>query len=96
MTTSDTPDLSITVYSKPNCSQCDATYRKLDKAGIEYTKVDFTKDPAATAFVMASGEMSAPVVVTADETWGGFRDGKLSDFIAKVAAAQANEVLVAA
>ena len=26
--------MSITVYSKPRCPQCDATYRALDKQGV--------------------------------------------------------------
>ncbi len=28
--------MNITVYTKPACVQCTATYRALDKAGIEY------------------------------------------------------------
>src|SRR5690606_35206648 len=32
--------VKVTVYSKPACVQCDATYRALDKKGIEYTVVD--------------------------------------------------------
>ena len=29
-------NMSITVYSKPRCPQCDATYRALDKQGVSY------------------------------------------------------------
>ena len=32
--------MTITVYTKPNCVQCKATFRALDKAGIDYTAVD--------------------------------------------------------
>ena len=37
--------MSITVYSKPACVQCVATYKALDKQGIDYRKVDITLDP---------------------------------------------------
>ena len=33
-------DMAITVYSKPNCVQCSATRRALDKAGLVYETVD--------------------------------------------------------
>ncbi|MEC8915996.1 MAG: glutaredoxin domain-containing protein, partial [Pseudomonadota bacterium] len=39
--------MSITIYSKPACVQCNATYRALDKQGIDYTVVDLTQDADA-------------------------------------------------
>ena len=47
--------MSITVYSKPMCVQCDATYRALDKQGLDYTKVDLTEDPSALEFIKGLG-----------------------------------------
>ena len=38
---------AVTVYTKPNCVQCKATFRALDKAGIDYTPVDITLDTDA-------------------------------------------------
>ena len=35
---------AITVYTKPACVQCNATFRALDKAGVDYAKVDITVD----------------------------------------------------
>jgi glutaredoxin-like protein NrdH len=32
----------ITVYTKPACMQCNATFRALDRAGITYTAIDIT------------------------------------------------------
>src|SRR5690349_21933047 len=32
--------MSITVYTKPACVQCNATYRALDKVGVDYQVVD--------------------------------------------------------
>jgi glutaredoxin-like protein NrdH len=45
----------ITVYTKPACVQCSAVFRALDKAGIEYRKVDISTDPDAREYLMALG-----------------------------------------
>lgn len=68
----------ITVYSKPACGQCTATYRALDATGIDYDIVDVTNDPAAVEYIKQLGYLQAPVVVTATEHWGGFRPDKIT------------------
>lgn len=55
--------MTITVYTKPQCVQCNATYKALDKAGLEYEIVDITEVPEARDYVMALGYLQAPVVV---------------------------------
>jgi glutaredoxin-like protein NrdH len=67
--------MALTVYSKPSCVQCTATYRALDAKGIAYTTVDVTTNPAALAYVTEElGYSAAPVVVASDEDhWSGFR-----------------------
>ncbi len=77
--------MSITVYSKPACVQCDATYRALDRKGVEYSVVDITQDAEALEMVRGLGYLLAPVVVAGDTHWSGFRP----DQIAAVAAQQA-------
>lgn len=67
----------VTVYAKPLCVQCDATKRALTKAGILYDLVDITEDDDARAKVKALGYVQAPVVITAEEHWGGFRPDKI-------------------
>lgn len=67
----------ITVYTKPNCVQCNATYKALDKQGIAYETVDITLDSEARDFVMALGYLQAPVVVAGDQHWAGFRPDKV-------------------
>jgi glutaredoxin-like protein NrdH len=69
--------MSITVYSKPACVQCNATYRALDKAGVDYTIVDISMDPAARDYVMALGHMQAPVVVAGSDHWSGYRPDRI-------------------
>lgn len=67
----------LTVYSKPACVQCNATYRALDKRGITYTTVDITSDVQALEHVKDLGYVQAPVVETADDHWSGFRPDKI-------------------
>lgn len=63
----------ITVYSKPACQSCRATYKYLDKAGLTYTKIDITKNPQAAEYVASLGYLSVPVVVAGGEHWSGLR-----------------------
>ena len=66
--------MPITIYTKPNCGQCDATKRRLDKRGLEYRSVDITEDAAAYEHILGLGYLQAPVVVVDDGThWSGFR-----------------------
>ncbi|MGP7815517.1 MULTISPECIES: glutaredoxin-like protein NrdH [Glutamicibacter] len=67
----------VTVYSKPSCVQCNATYRALDKKGVEYQTIDISKNAEALEYVRSLGYMQAPVVVTGQEHWSGFRPDKI-------------------
>ncbi len=78
--------MTITVYSKPMCVQCDATYRALDKQGLPYERVDLTQDPEALDFVQGLGYQQAPVVMAGDEHWSGYRPDRI-----KAAALAASE-----
>lgn len=69
--------MTITLYTKPDCVQCDATKRALDKAGLAYTTIDLTQDVAALELVQQWGYRSAPVVSAGDEHWSGFRPDKI-------------------
>ncbi|UXA08534.1 redoxin NrdH [Mycobacterium sp. SMC-2] len=69
--------MSITVYTKPACVQCSATFKALDKQGIGYEKVDITLDNEARDYVMALGYLQAPVVVAGDDHWSGFRPDRI-------------------
>lgn len=77
--------MAIAVYSKPSCVQCTATYRALDKQGIEYEVFDVSVDEKALAAVKDLGYMQAPVVVTEDDHWSGFRPDKISTLASRVA-----------
>ena len=74
---------SITVYTKPACVQCTATFRALDKAGISYEKIDVTQNAEAREYVMSLGYLAMPVVyVSPTEHWSGFRPDRLGSIAA--------------
>lgn len=69
--------MAITVYTKPACVQCNATYKALDKQGLTYEIVDITEVPEARDYVMALGYLQAPVVVAGNDHWSGFRPDRI-------------------
>ena len=77
--------MAITVYSKPNCFQCSATYRALDKAGLSYSTVDISADAEALARVKSLGYAQAPVVMVGADHWSGFRPERISSLASTVA-----------
>lgn len=79
--------MTITVYSKPRCPQCDATYRALDKQGLDYTSIDVTEDADALVYIKDLGYQQAPVVIAGDNHWSGFRPDRIKAVAAMVEAA---------
>lgn len=73
---------TITVYTKPSCVQCNATYKALDKAGIDYAIVDITTNEEARDYVIGLGYLQAPVVVTETDHWSGFRPDRIKSIAA--------------
>lgn len=87
--------MSITVYTKPACVQCNATYKALDKQGLSYEIVDITEVAEARDYVMALGYLQAPVVVVGGEHWSGFRPDRVRA-LAGVAQPAASDAAVSA
>ncbi|WP_067826669.1 redoxin NrdH [Nocardia inohanensis] len=79
--------MTITVYTKPACVQCNATYRALDKAGVAYEVIDISESPEARDYVMALGYLQAPVVVAGEDHWSGFRPDRIKALAESVAVA---------
>ena len=77
--------MAITVYTKPSCVQCTATYRALDSKGINYQVIDLGEDAEALVEAKALGYMQAPVVITEDEHWSGFRPDKIAELAGRLA-----------
>jgi glutaredoxin-like protein NrdH len=79
--------MTITVYSKPSCVQCDATHRALEKSGLAYEVVDITEDAAARDYVLSLGYLQAPVVVAGQDHWSGYRPDQIRALVVQAAAA---------
>jgi glutaredoxin-like protein NrdH len=65
--------MPVTVYTNPNCIQCDMTKKRLDQKGIAYNTIDLSQDEDSLAMVLDMGYRSAPVVIAGDESWSGFK-----------------------
>lgn len=64
----------VCLFTMPNCQQCIATKRRLDRNGTVYTLVDITEDPGAYDYVVGLGHKQAPIVVTdTGAHWSGYR-----------------------
>ncbi len=73
--------MTITVYTKPACVQCDATKRTLDKLGLEYNTIDATTDDAVYNMLVEKGFKAMPVVNAGDDWWAGFNPDKLNGLV---------------
>jgi glutaredoxin-like protein NrdH len=74
--------LTVTVYTKPGCPQCDATIRhlgklKLEHPDIEWKKVNLAEQPHAVKTVTDLGYSQVPVVVVGEDHWSGFRPDRI-------------------
>lgn len=77
--------ITVTVYSRPGCVQCNATYRTLGKAGIEYDVQDAMED-ANNALLHSLEIQQAPGVIIREnavvvDSWGGFRPDKIEELV---------------
>jgi glutaredoxin-like protein NrdH len=77
--------MTVTVYTKPSCVQCNATYRALDSKGIVYEVLDLSVDENALAQVKELGYLQAPVVITDEGHWSGFRPDKIDELASRLA-----------
>jgi len=77
--------MTVTVYTKPSCVQCTATYRALNAKGIEFEIFDVSVDDKALQTVKDLGYLQAPVVIVDGEHWSGFRPDKIDELAAKLA-----------
>ena len=76
--------IPVTVYTTPDCAQCNMTKRQFDKLGIIYTVVDLAQAPEKAAEFKEQGYLAAPIVTTDIKIWSGFKLPKirsLADYI---------------
>ena len=75
--------MTVTVYTLPDCVQCDRTKKYLDRAGTEYRVVDLSTSLDDYRAVKYLGYTQAPVVLAqyadgGETHWSGFRPDLLS------------------
>lgn len=68
----------VTVYTTPACGQCNLTKNWLTKNNVEFSTVDLSQSPESAEYVRELGYTSAPVVLTAQGSWSGFRPDLLA------------------
>ena len=82
--------MTVTVYTKPRCPQCDATKRQLDREGIAYRTIDIAATPGVLETLKAAGFRQAPVVVTSSgHAWAGYRPDLIRELAAEAAVVHA-------
>lgn len=76
--------LSITVYSKDRCPQCEMTKRRLNRRGVDFDEVNLSHDPRQLEELVSMGFQSAPVVIVEDnstgetvDAWAGFQVNRI-------------------
>lgn len=70
----------VTVYTLPNCVQCDQTKKLLESEGVDFNEVDLSQDQEARDKVRDHwGFFQAPVVDTLWDRWSGFNPSKIKE-----------------
>ena len=70
----------ITVYSKPNCMQCEFSKKYLNDKGVEFKDINVFEDDEALAMLRDQGFSQMPVV----DVNGEFHTGFQPNILAKV------------
>lgn len=69
--------MSVTVFSKNNCSQCEATKDLMKELNIAFDEINISEKPEYVPQLKNLGFRAAPVVVTPDGAWSGFDEAKV-------------------
>jgi glutaredoxin-like protein NrdH len=69
--------MTVPLWRKPGCVQCDQTEREFEKRGVIYQVKRLDRSPKAVERFIELGLLSAPIVETDDRRWSGFRLNKI-------------------
>lgn len=75
------------MFTKPQCQQCEATKRRLRDRGITFETVDLSENPATLTQLVQAGYRQAPVVITPDAAWSGYRPDLIDQLAGALATA---------
>jgi len=69
--------MSVLIYTKPNCVNCEKTKNEFKSLNISYDEIDITKDKEALMRIKQAGFREAPVIFTENDSWSGFNPEKI-------------------
>lgn len=78
--------MKVTVWTLPNCVQCEQTKKQFDKLGVTYEVKALQDDPEAIERFKqrTPALLSAPIVETDTSAWSGFRIDKIHSLANKL------------
>lgn len=73
--------MTVTIYTRPLCQPCRATKRMMQELEIEFEEVNLEdlSDFEIGVLIESFGAKEAPVVLTPDSHWSGFRPDKIKE-----------------
>jgi glutaredoxin-like protein NrdH len=78
--------VTIKIYGREDCVQCDFTMKQLERNGLSFTKIDIDQDEAGRKAVEASVSTRLPMVEVYDpadgkllDKWHGFKIDKIRE-----------------
>lgn len=69
--------MTVTLWTKAGCPQCDMTAKQFDQRGIIYRTKRLDRSPKAVERFKELGLLAAPIVETDRKRWSGFRLDKI-------------------
>jgi len=82
-------NMQVTIYSLPNCVQCNQTKKVFTTLGVEYAEVLLDENPEKAAEFLDKGYKAAPIVTAGNEIWSGFRLEKIQGVALQIRADKA-------
>lgn len=74
--------MEITVYTKNQCPQCEATKKFLDEHHITFKEINLNEHPEEVDTLIAEGFQQAPVVKTDDgRAFSGYQPDQLNKLL---------------
>ncbi|NLC55508.1 MAG: glutaredoxin family protein [Armatimonadetes bacterium] len=75
---------NITVYVRPNCTECDQVIRYLENRGLRFLVRDVERDPDAQGDLDSLGYTDVPVIFLDETAIVGFDTNRLDAHLAQV------------
>ena len=69
----------IKLYTKDNCVKCRLTRMKLVEQDIDFEEHSIDHEAGVADMLREQGFQSAPVVITDNDAWSGFRPNKIEE-----------------